>query len=86
MFSFLQRLVSSPRIHLGWRKASSSKPEAQPYLPPTPPLSSDDLKSSAREASPVPLEQLHGARWERKMGDSELSYYLPSREDGVNDM
>lgn len=27
-----------------------------------------------------------GARYERKMGDSELSYYLPSRANGVNDM
>ncbi|KII94084.1 hypothetical protein PLICRDRAFT_415673 [Plicaturopsis crispa FD-325 SS-3] len=26
------------------------------------------------------------ARYERKMGDSELSYYLPSRASGVNDM
>ena len=25
-------------------------------------------------------------RYERKMGDSELSYYLPSRANGVNDM
>ena len=27
-----------------------------------------------------------GIRYERKMGDSELSYYLPSRANGVNDM
>lgn len=27
-----------------------------------------------------------GVRYERKMGDSELSYYLPSRANGVNDM
>ena len=25
-------------------------------------------------------------RYERKMGDTELSYYLPSRANGVNDM
>ena len=25
-------------------------------------------------------------RYERKMGDSELSYYLPSRADGVSDV
>ena len=24
--------------------------------------------------------------YERRLGDSELSYYLPSRENGVNDM
>jgi hypothetical protein len=27
-----------------------------------------------------------GVRYERKMGNSELSYYLPSRANGVNDM
>jgi hypothetical protein len=25
-------------------------------------------------------------RFERQLGDSEISYYLPSRADGVNDM
>lgn len=25
-------------------------------------------------------------RFERKMGDTELSYFLPSRQTGVNDM
>lgn len=25
-------------------------------------------------------------RYERKMGNSEISYYLPSRANGVNDM
>ncbi len=25
-------------------------------------------------------------RYERKMGDTELSYFLPSRQTGVNDM
>lgn len=25
-------------------------------------------------------------RFERKMGDTELSYFLPSRDSGVNDM
>lgn len=25
-------------------------------------------------------------RYERKMGDSELAFYLPSRAEGVNDM
>jgi hypothetical protein len=25
-------------------------------------------------------------RFERQLGDTELSYYLPSRGDGVNDM
>lgn len=26
------------------------------------------------------------ARFERQLGDTELSYFLPSRESGVNDM
>ncbi|KAG6814136.1 hypothetical protein H0H92_002131 [Tricholoma furcatifolium] len=32
------------------------------------------------------VELNHSIRTERKMGDTELSYYLPSRESGVNDM
>jgi hypothetical protein len=39
-------------------------------------------------ASPAPSENtLVGATiYERQLGESELSYYLPSRESGVNDM
>lgn len=36
---------------------------------------------------PPPINvQPEARRYERKMGDSELSYYLPSRANGVNDM
>ncbi|EMD41917.1 hypothetical protein CERSUDRAFT_110472 [Gelatoporia subvermispora B] len=31
-------------------------------------------------------EGQYGLRYERKMGNTELSYYLPSRQTGVNDM
>lgn len=53
-----------------------------------PPLSTEDPNYAPREPSQVePEPKLKGrARWERKMGDSELAYFLPSREDGVNDM
>ena len=35
---------------------------------------------------PPPMDVRPEVRYERKMGDSELSYYLPSRANGVNDM
>ena len=35
---------------------------------------------------PPPSNDQPDVRYERKMGDSELSYYLPSRANGVNDM
>ena len=35
---------------------------------------------------PSPNDDQTEVRFERKMGDSELSYYLPSRANGVNDM
>lgn len=35
---------------------------------------------------PSPINVQPEARYERKMGDTELSYYLPSRASGVNDM
>ncbi|EJC98718.1 uncharacterized protein FOMMEDRAFT_143112 [Fomitiporia mediterranea MF3/22] len=62
-------------------------------LPPTPPLSDDErddgadlklcLESDAE--SPCELSQ-RPLVFERSMGDTEVSYYLPSRADGVNDM
>ena len=33
-----------------------------------------------------PTDDRLEVRYERKMGDTELSYYLPSRANGVNDM
>ncbi|KDQ63271.1 hypothetical protein JAAARDRAFT_119702 [Jaapia argillacea MUCL 33604] len=34
----------------------------------------------------IVFPETRGVSYERKMGDSELSYYLPSRANGVNDM
>ncbi|KAF5311947.1 hypothetical protein D9619_002801 [Psilocybe cf. subviscida] len=49
------------------------------FLPSLPLLSSS---ASTTATSPKP----NGIRTERKMGDTEVSYFLPSRESGVNDM
>lgn len=43
-------------------------------------LNKDVLASSEEATSSRP------AQYERKMGDTELSYFLPSRQAGVNDM
>ena len=58
--------------------------------PRTPPLSDDESNGveetvdvAASGTKPTATEQLV---YERKMGDSEQSYFLPSRADGVNDM
>lgn len=61
---------------------------------PTPPLSAAASESEKRfsfddaqsEAGYAPVQVLRGPRYERKMGDTELSYFLPSRQTGVNDM
>ena len=63
---------------------------------PTPPPSVVDLHdvpdktcldnvpiASAHSNSPIPLPR---NRYQRKMGETELSYFLPSRQSGVNDM
>ena len=63
-------------------------------LPLTPPLSASDIdfdenllftdiKSQLEDAAD---SQPSSLRYERKMGDTELSYFLPSRQSGVNDM
>ena len=45
------------------------------------------LTEKAPEASlQPPSNDQPEVRYERKMGDTELSYYLPSRANGVNDM
>ncbi|OJT05139.1 hypothetical protein TRAPUB_4065 [Trametes pubescens] len=44
----------------------------------------DDASPEAETGSAI--GPLHRYRYERKMGDSELAYYLPSRQTGVNDM
>lgn len=57
-------------------------------LPPTPPLSDDEQSPRLFCHLPDVLSKLSNPqlRYERKMGDTELSYFLPSRQSGVNDM
>ncbi|OJT08171.1 hypothetical protein TRAPUB_933 [Trametes pubescens] len=43
----------------------------------------DDSQSDVSDAGAGPSRK---HRYERKMGDTELSYFLPSRQTGVNDM
>lgn len=63
-----------------------------PLRLPSPALSdvseqSSDLQLQHRKpTSEETLVEHNGNRFERRLGDSELSYYLPSRESGVNDM
>ena len=48
-----------------------------------------DAVTASMEAisvSPRTDDNQSEVRYERKMGNSELSYYLPSRANGVNDM
>ena len=55
----------------------------------TPPLSEDELPLYEELKLASPLETCEyddAAVFERKMGDTELSYFLPSRQSGVNDM
>jgi hypothetical protein len=51
----------------------------------TPPLSSDGFPAS-EDVSPENSVKAESVCFERKMGDTELSYFLPSRQSGVNDM
>jgi hypothetical protein len=57
------------------QSASETAAEKTPAVAPTPEVS-----------LPPPSNDRPDVRYERKMGDSELSYYLPSRANGVNDM
>lgn len=52
---------------------------SEPAQLPSPPPSVEDNIPSSRVSTEV-------GHYERKMGDSEVSYYLPSRATGVNDM
>lgn len=56
-------------------QSASETTEKAPVVAPTPEVS-----------LPPPSNERTDVRYERKMGDSELSYYLPSRANGVNDM
>ena len=74
------------------RSLRSSKKEKR--MSTTPVQSSSDVQpEKVATAAPVltvslppPINVQPEARYERKMGDTELSYYLPSRANGVNDM
>jgi len=56
-----------------------NREEYEEYLNKTLPKSSTK-RSRSDECSPSRIQ------YERKMGDTELSYFLPSRQSGVNDM
>ncbi|KAH7100331.1 hypothetical protein BKA62DRAFT_706702 [Auriculariales sp. MPI-PUGE-AT-0066] len=58
-------------------------------------LSGEDIASATESGLPIlalgeslqPIDAGAPAhQWERQLGDSELSYYLPSRHEGINDM
>ena len=60
---------------------------------PSPPLTAPASESNTRfsfdsqsDVDYVSARRSRGPRYERKMGDTELSYFLPSRQTGVNDM
>ena len=57
------------------QKRTSTSAEKTPVVEPSPEVSAPPLDDDRPEVC-----------YERKMGDSELSYYLPSRANGVNDM
>ena len=88
--------VSDIPIPASMRHNCSDVPLSQNELkvsaaPPTPPLYGDETKDTVSEVDvasdedrrPVEAEKVV---FERSMGDSEQSYFLPSRADGVNDM
>lgn len=58
-------------------------------LPPSPPLSDDD-EQLQKVADVAPEKNgsdiFTNLEFERPLGETELSYFLPSRDDGVNDM
>ena len=46
----------------------------------------DAVSKPSRDVNVAAEEEKSEVCFERRLGDTELSYYLPSREDGVNDM
>jgi hypothetical protein len=64
------------------RKSTASVPLTSEVLAEKTPTVGLTLDTSLSPPIGAQLE----VRYERKMGDSELSYYLPSRTNGVNDM
>ncbi|KAH9937281.1 uncharacterized protein B0H18DRAFT_1113137 [Fomitopsis serialis] len=55
-------------------------------IPTPPPLDGEEDKTSVDKQSSHVATSSQSAQYERKMGDTELSYFLPSRHTGVNDM
>jgi hypothetical protein len=49
-------------------------------------LSLDGDVADTIETPPSSPEDISLKQYERQMGNNELSYFLPSRADGVNDM
>ena len=61
--------------------------DSAPLTPPLSVAASDYEKTfSFDHAYDAAETSRAGLRYERKMGDTELSYFLPSRQTGVNDM
>ena len=86
-------------MHVSTRRRSFDRPPrptmsaASLDAAPLPRLQFDDLPSRDRDAQTIPtpppdspLTTKRALRVSRALGDSELSYFLPSRADGVNDM
>lgn len=57
-------------------------PEQSLNPPPSPSLDSHGFSLIQGDAPEQPPREV----WERKLGSNEVSYYLPSRAEGVNDM
>ncbi|KAH9836943.1 uncharacterized protein C8Q71DRAFT_578490 [Rhodofomes roseus] len=55
-------------------------------IPTPPPVDGEEDRTFIGKPSPDVATSSRSAVYERKMGDTELSYFLPSRQTGVNDM
>lgn len=49
-------------------------------------VTSTEVKDAAVASGPAEPVFNGNTQYQRRLGDSEQSYYLPSRADGVNDM
>lgn len=77
--SAVSSLPTPPPSQLSFDIASTSKS-------PLAGMPIDQHVAGLEISAEVPTPQQTRVRYERKLGDSELSYYLPSRANGVNDM
>ena len=66
----------------GWAAHSSLTPPDTP----SPRVSLDSYPSPSVDFARLDLAAKARTTKERQLSDNELSYYLPSRQDGVNDM